>query len=125
MDFLDRATSLDFFLKPYQNIPTIEYPPYELFNSPVKLSNNELPSFDPFFNILRNSNPVEKDYAENLVKSGLLTEQALSKLKMENVPPTVAENIAYLISVWANEHKESFWDFRKSLRRKMLFRHWN
>ena len=63
----------------------------------MKLSNKELPPHDSFFNILRNINPLEKDYNdfEKLVQGGLCREQALAKIRMKNVVPTRAENHAF------------------------------
>ena len=47
---------------------------------------------------MRNFNTLEKDYNdfENLTTSGLPTEQAVCKLRLKKVPPTVDENYAYL-----------------------------
>ena len=69
----------------------------------------------PFFSILRNINPVEKDYNDfqNLVNSGLTTEQAVAKLRMDRIPPIGAENYSYLQSVWENNNKQIFSDFLK------------
>ena len=65
------------------------------------MKNKELPPYDSFFSILRNSNPLEKHYNDfqNLVNSGLTTEQAVIKLRMHRIPPTGAANILYLQSV--------------------------
>ena len=45
------------------------------------MNNKELPPYDSFFSILRNSNPLKNDYNDfqNLVNSGLKTEQAVAK----------------------------------------------
>ena len=50
--------------------------PYEWFDGSVKLNNKELPPYDSVFGILRNSNPLEKDYNDfqKLVNSGSTTE---------------------------------------------------
>ena len=94
MNFLGGATSLDFFLKAYKTKETKGFFHYEWFDCPEKMNNKELPPNDSFFSILRNSNPLEKDYNDfqNLVNSGLSTEQAVAKLRMDRIPPTGAEN---------------------------------
>ena len=58
------------------------------------MNNKELPSYDSFFSILRNSNSLEKEYNDfqNLVNSVLTTEQAVAKLRLDRIPPTGAEN---------------------------------
>ena len=73
MKFLGGATSLDSFLKAYKTIETKRFSNYERFDCTLKLSNKELSAYDSVFNILRNSNPFQKDYNdfENLVLSGL------------------------------------------------------
>ena len=90
MNFLGGATSLDSFLKAYKTKETKGFFPYERFDCPEKIKNKELPPNDSFFSILRKSNPLEKDYNDfqNLVNSGLTTEQAVIKLR---IPPTDAE----------------------------------
>ena len=82
MNFFGGATSLDSFLKAYRTKETKGFFPYEWFVCPEKLTHKELPPYDSFFSILRNSNPLEKDYNDfqNLVNSGLTTEQAVAKL---------------------------------------------
>ena len=73
----------------------------------------ELPPYESFFSILRNNNPLEKDYNDfqNLVNSGLTTEQAVAKLRMDRRPPTGAENHSYLQSVWENNNMQNFSDW--------------
>ena len=82
MNFLGGATSLDSFLKAYKTKETKVFFPCEWFDCPEKINNKELPPYDSFFSILRNSNLLEKDYNDfqNLVNSGLTTEQALARL---------------------------------------------
>ena len=72
------------------------------------MNKKEFPPHDSFFSILRNSNPFEKDYNDfqNLVNSGLTTEQAVSKLQMDRIPPTGAEKYSYLQSVWENNNMQ-------------------
>ena len=115
MNFLGGATSLDSFLKAYKTKETKGFFPYEWFDCPEKINNKELPPYDSFFNILRNSNPLEKDYNDfqNLVNSGLTTEQAVAKLRMHRIPPTGAENYSYLQSVWESNNMQNFSDFLK------------
>ena len=110
MNFLGSATSLDSFLKAYKAKETKGFFRYEKFDCPEKLNNKELPPYDSFFSILRNSNPLEYDYNDfqNLVNSGLTTEQAVAKLRMDRRPPTGAENYSYLQSVWENINMHYF-----------------
>ena len=84
------------------------------------MNNKELPPYDYFFSILRNSNPLEKDYNDfqNLVNSGLTTEQAVAKLRVDRIPPTGAENFSYLQSVWENKNMQYFADFLKWYNKK-------
>ena len=102
MNIFGGATSLDSFLKAYKTKVTKGFFLYEGFECPEKMNNKEIPSYDSFFNILRNNNALEKDYKDfqNLVNSGLTTEQAVIKLRMDRIPPTDAENYSYLQSVW-------------------------
>ena len=60
MNFLDGATSLDFFLKAYKTKKAKGFFPYEWFDCPEKKNNKELPPYDSSFSILRNSKPVKK-----------------------------------------------------------------
>ena len=57
MNFLSGATSLDSFLKAYKTKETKGFFPYEWFDCSEKMNNKELPPYDSFFNVLRNSNP--------------------------------------------------------------------
>ena len=79
------------------------------------MNNKELPPYDSFFSIVRNSNPLEKDYNDfqNIVKSGLSTDQAVSKLRMDRIPRTGTENYSYLKRVWENNNMQHFSDFLK------------
>ena len=79
------------------------------------MNNKKLPPYDSFFNILRNSNPLERTYNkfQNLVNSGLATEQAVAQLRMDRIPPTGAENYSYLQSLWENNNMQNFSDFLK------------
>ena len=66
-----------------------------------------------FFSILRNGNPLQKDYNDfqNLVNSGLSTEQAVAKLRLYRISPSGAESCSYLQSVWENNNMQYFSDF--------------
>ena len=120
MNFLGGATSLDSFLKAYKTKKTESFFPYEWLDCPEKMNKKELPPYDSFFSILRNDNPHEKDYNDfqNLVNSGLTTEQAVAKLRKDRIPPTGAENYSYLQSVWENNNMRSFSDFLKWYKNK-------
>ena len=113
MNFLGGATSLDSFLKAYKTKKRKGFFPYERFYCPEKMNFEELPPNYSFFSILRNSNPLEKDYNdfENLANSGLTTEQAVAKLRMDRIPPTGAEKYSYLQSVWENKNMQYISDF--------------
>ena len=115
MNFLGGATSLDYFLKTYKTKETKGFFPYEWFDCPEKMNNKELPSHVSLFRILRNSNPLEKDYNDfqNIVNSGLTAEQAITKLQMDRIPPTGVEKYSYLQSVWENNNMWNFSDFLK------------
>ena len=110
MNFLGGATSLDYFLKAYKTKDTKGFLPYEWFDCPEKMNNKELPPYDSFRSILRNSNSLEKDYNhfQNLVNSGLTTEQAVAELRMDRILPTGAEIYSYLQSIWENNNMQFF-----------------
>ena len=115
MNFLGGATSLDSLLKAYKTKETKGFSPQDWFDCPEKMNNKELPPYDCFFSILRNTNPLEKDYIDfqNLVNSGLTAGQSVTKLGMHRIPPTGAENYSYLQSVWENNNLQFFLDFLK------------
>ena len=115
MNFLGVATSLDSFLKAYKTKETKGFFHHEWFDCPEKMNNKELPPYDSFFSVLRNSNPLEKGYNDfqNLVNSGLTTVQAVVNSRMDRIPPTGAENYSYLKSVWENNSMQYFSDFLK------------
>ena len=115
MKFLGGATSLDSFFKAHKTKETKVFFPYDWFDCPKKMNNEGLPPYDSFFSILRNNNSLEKDYNDfqNLVNSGLTTEQAVAKLLMDRKPTTGAENYSYLQSVWENNKMQKFSDFLK------------
>ena len=113
VNFLEGATSFDSFLKAYKTKETKGFLPYEWFDCPEKMNNKELPPYDSFFSVLRNTNPLEKDYNDftNLVKSGSTLKQAVVKLRMDKIPQTGAENYSYSQSVWENNNMQYFLDF--------------
>ena len=115
MNFLSGATSLDFFHEAHKTKETKGFFYYEWFDCPEKMNNKVLPPYGSFFSILRNSNPLEKDYNDfqNLVNSGLTTEQSVAKLRMDRIPPTDVENYSYLQSVWETNNMRNFSDFLK------------
>ena len=96
VNFLGGTTSLDSFLKAHKTEETKGFFPYEWFDNPERLSNKDLPPYGSFFSKLSNINPLEKDYNdfENLTSSGLSSEQAVCKLKLNKIPPTSDENYA-------------------------------
>ena len=118
--FLGGATSLDSSLKAYKTKETKGIFPYDWFNCPEKKNNKELPPYESFFSVLRNSNHLEKDYNDfpNLVNSGLTTEQAVTKLRMDRILTTGAENFSYLQRVWENNNMQYFSDFLKRYDKK-------
>ena len=115
MNFLGGATSLDSFLKACKTIETKGFFPYEWFDCPEKMKNNEFPPMTHSLAFCAITTPLEKDYNEfeNLVNSGLTTEQAVAKLRIDRIPPTGAENYSYLQSVWENNNMQYFSDFLK------------
>ena len=124
MNFLGGATSLEFFLKAYKTNETNSFFPYRWFDCPEKMNNKKFPSYDSFFNILRKINPPGKDYNgfQNLVNSGLTTEQSVVKLRMERIPLSGAENYSCLQSVWEINNMQYCSDFLKLYNRKDVVR---
>ena len=113
LNFLGGATSLDSFLKAYKTSETKGYFPYEWFDCPEKLNDTQLPPYEPFFNKLRISNPLESDYTEyeKLLKSGSSPESALSKMRLSQPPLTGKQNYEYLVNIWESEKMTTFKDF--------------
>ena len=113
MNFLAGATSLDSFLKAYKTAETKGIFPYEGFDCPQRMNKSELPPYDAIFSKLRNVNPLEKDSSDyqNLLGSGLKTEEALSKMKLSKPPPSGGENYQYLLDIWNHENMCTFKDF--------------
>ena len=68
MKILDWATPLDSFPEAYIASETKGFFPYEWFDSPDKLENEELQPYEAFFSKLRNNNPPDKWLSELEVK---------------------------------------------------------
>ena len=101
-----------FILEGIKNFRNEAISPYEWLDHPDKMKNTELPPYDAFYSKLRSCNPLEAEYTDyvNLLKSGLITEQAVVKLKLSNPPPTGIENYQYLQQIWKQEQMSSFKD---------------
>ena len=123
MNFLGGATSLDWFLKAYKTDEAKSFFPYEWFDNAEKLNNKELPPYDSFFRKLRDINLLEKDYNEckNTTTSGLSSEQAVCKLRLNKIPPTDDENYAYLRSICVSEGMKTLKTFSCGTIIRMLF----
>ena len=95
LKLLGGASSLDTFLKAYETKKTKVFLPCERFDCPEKVNNKKFTPYHFLFSILRNNNPIEKDYNdfENRVNSGSTTEQAVARLRTDRIPPTGAERI--------------------------------
>ena len=62
MKFLGGATTLDSFLKACKASEKEGYFPYDRFDTPNKLDEQQLPSYDNFYSKRKNSNPLDKEY---------------------------------------------------------------
>ena len=115
LNFLGGASSLDSFLKAYKTSETKGYFPYEWFNSPDKLDQTGLPSYESFFSKLKNYNPLEKEYNDYkaLIDSGSSHEVALIKLRLKTTPPTGKANYNYLQEIWNSHKMKTFKNFLK------------
>ena len=113
MKFLGEATTLDSFLKAYKASELKGYFPYEWFDTPNKLDEQQLPSYDDFYSKLKNSNPLDKEFDDyqKLLNTGITEEQALKKLGLKTKPATGLENYNYLKSIWEQEKMTTFRDF--------------
>ena len=113
MKFLGGATTLDSFLKAYKASELKGYFPYEWFDTPNKLDEQQLPSYDDFYSRLKNSNPLDKEFDDyqKLLNTGITEEQALKKLGLKTKPTTGLENYNYLKSIWEQEKMTTFRDF--------------
>ena len=60
--FLGGGTTLDSFLKAYKASEMKGYFPFEWFDTPNKLDEQQLPSYDDFHSKLKNSNPLDKEF---------------------------------------------------------------
>ena len=113
MKFLGGATTLDSFLKAYKASELKGYFPYEWFDTPNKLDEQQLPSYDDFYSKLKNSNPLDKEFDDyqKLLNTGITEEQGLKKLGLKTKPATGLENSNYLKSIWEQEKMTTFRDF--------------
>ena len=113
MKFLDGATTLDSFLKAYKTSELKRYFPYEWFDTPNKLDEQQLPSYDDFYSKLKNSNPLDKEFDEyqKLPNTGITEKEALKKLGLKTKPATGLENYNYLKSIWEQEKMTTLCDF--------------
>ena len=125
MNFLSGATSLDSFLKAYKTAETKGFFLYERFDCPQKMNNSELPPYDAFFSKPRNVDPLEKDWSDyqNLLSSGLKTEEALSKMKLSKPPPSGEENYQFLLDILNHEKMCTLKDFSAGTSTKTLSQH--
>ena len=125
MNFLGGATSLESFLKAYKTAETKGFFPYEWFDCPQKMNNSELPPYDAFFSKLRKVNPLGKHHSDyqNLLGSGLKTEEALSKMRLSKPPPSGEENYQYLLDIWNHENMCTFNDFLRWYNNKDVAQH--
>ena len=66
--------------------------------------------------------PLKKNYNDfqNFVNSGLTTEQAVAKLRMDRIPSTNVEKFSCLQSVWVSRGMQSFKDFSCGTKTNML-----
>ena len=101
MNFLGGATTLDYFLKANKASEVKGFLPYEWFDTPNKLDEQQLPSYDDLYSKLKNSNPLDKEYDifQKLLNYGLSEEQALKNRELKTKPPTGLENYNYLKSI--------------------------
>ena len=113
LNFIGGATTLDSFLKAYEASEKKGFFPYEWFDCPSKLDHKGLPSYNAFFNKLRNHNPLEADFNrfEKLLFSGYSKQDALKEMKIFTPPPTGTENYSYLKKIWSSENMSTFKDY--------------
>ena len=90
MNFLDGATSLDYFLNAYKSSETKSFSRYTRLDHPEKLQKTKFPTYGYFYSKLRCSNPSEavfNDFVDLLI-NGVTTEQAVRKFNLSKPPPT-------------------------------------
>ena len=83
------------------------YFPYEWFDTPNQLDEQQLPSYEDFYgkpsqNSQKNSNPLDKEFDDyqKLLNTGITEEQVLKKLGLKTKPPIGLENYDFLKSIW-------------------------
>ena len=81
------------------------YFPYEWFDTPNKVDEQQLPSYNDFCSKLKNSNPLHKEYDDfqKLLNTGLTEKQASRKFGPKTKPLTGLENHNYLKSIWEQD----------------------
>ena len=86
------------------------------------MQSTELPPNDVFYSKFCSCNPLEAEYTDydNLLKSRLITEEAVVKLNPLRSPPTGIENYQYLQQLWKQEQMSSFKDFLRWYNNKDL-----
>ena len=94
MKVLGGATTLDSFLKAYKASETKGYFPYEWFDTPNQLDEQQLPSYDDFYNKLKSSNPLDKEFDDyqKVLNTGITEQQALKNFGLNTKPLTGLEN---------------------------------
>ena len=123
LKFLGGDTSFHSFLKVFKNPETEAYFPYEWSVSPEKLTNTQLLPYEAFFRKL--SNKCSPERLSRLSKFNwwgydIHSNEALSKLKLNQPTATGQENYQFLISVWKHEKMCTFkeilrWYYNKDL----------
>ena len=111
LNFLGGAARLDSFMKSYKTSETKTFFPYKGFDHPEKVQITQLLPYNAFISEFRSCNTLEAEYTDyvNLLKSGLATEQAVTKIKLSVQPPTGNQKNNYLQQI-AHEQMSSFKD---------------
>ena len=83
-----------------------EYFPYEWPNTPNKLAEQQLPSYDEFYSKLKKSHPLDKEFHDyqKLLNNGINEEQAFS-LKNEScyTTGTQKKNDCFSVDAYCNQ----------------------
>ena len=90
-----------------------EYFPYESFDTPNKLDEQQLHPYDDFYSKLKNSNTLDKEFDDyrKLLNTGITEEHALKKLGLKTKPTTGLQNYNYLKSILEQKKMTTFRDF--------------
>ena len=88
------------------------------------MNNSELPPYDAFFSKLRNVNPLENDYSDyqKILSCGLMSGEAISKMKFSKPPPSGEENYQHWLDIWNHEIMCTFKDFLRWYNNKDVVR---